>query len=271
MFTRILLFGTVLGLGVTLTGCATSPTDNPKVDEARSSYQSISDDPDVARSGAEQLRNARNDLNKAEKLLKDGASQEQVEHYAYLAQRHTEIAKQQGLRASLQDQIESADQRRQKLQLQIQSRQASQAKMEAQALRAQMEALQAKKTERGMVLTLGDVLFDLNKAELKPAGKRTVRKLADFMKKYPERRVRIEGYTDSTGKADYNQTLSEHRADAVLQELIGQGIDPNRMETKGFGEQYPVASNDTDGGRQRNRRVEIVISDENGEIKTRDE
>lgn len=271
MMTRTLIAGTVIGLSMTMTGCATAPKENPELSEARQAYQAISDNKDAARSGASQLRSARSELDEAEALLNEGGDTQAIEHHAYLAKRHIQIAKQQGLRASLQDQIESADQRRQKLQLQIQSRQASQAKMEAQALRAQMEALQAKKTERGMVLTLGDVLFDLNKAELKPAGKRTVRKLADFMKKYPERRVRVEGYTDSTGKADYNQTLSEHRADAVMQELIGQGIDPDRIETKGFGEQYPVASNDTDGGRQRNRRVEIVISDQNGEIKTRDE
>lgn len=271
MMTRTLILGISLGLTMTLAGCATTPRDNAKVTEARNAYQQLSDNKDVARSGAAELRSARRNLDRAESLLKEGGDTEVVEHYAYLAKRHTQIAKQQGLQAALQDEVQAADQRRQKLMLKIQAQETSQAKQEAQALRAQMAALQAKKTERGMVLTLGDVLFDLDKAELKPAGKRTVRKLADFMKKYPRRQVRVEGYTDSTGKADYNQTLSEHRADAVSQALIGQGIDPDRIETKGFGEQYPVATNETDSGRQRNRRVEIVISDENGDIKTRDE
>ena len=112
--------------------------------------------------------------------------------------------------------------------------------MEAEALRAEMAALKAEKTERGMVLTLGDVLFDLNKADLKASGKRTVERLADFMKQYQERRVRIEGYTDSTGSAEYNQGLSERRAKSVQSELLDQGISGNRIEVEGYGEAYPA-------------------------------
>jgi outer membrane protein OmpA-like peptidoglycan-associated protein len=80
----------------------------------------------------------------------------------------------------------------------------------------------------------------------------------------------VEGYTDSTGEASYNQGLSERRAEAVRDTLVDMGISRSRVETKGFGEQFPVASNDTSGGRQQNRRVEIVISDEEGNIKARE-
>ena len=133
----------------------------------------------------------------------------------------------------------------------------------------QMEAMQAEQTDRGMVLTLGDVLFDLNRAELKPAGETTVGRLADFMAEYENRRVRVEGYTDSTGAESYNQQLSERRAEAVREALMDRGINRARIEVQGFGEQYPVATNETSAGRQQNRRVEIVISDADGNIKER--
>jgi outer membrane protein OmpA-like peptidoglycan-associated protein len=169
----------------------------------------------------------------------------------------------------LQEEVKSAESRREELELKAQTLQTRQAQLEAEALRAEMEALQAEKTDRGMVLTLGDVLFDTGKAELKSSGERTVTRLSDFMKEYEERRVRIEGYTDSTGADSFNQKLSEDRANAVRQALRNDGIDSSRIEVTGYGEAYPVASNDTSSGRQRNRRVEIVISDENGELQSR--
>ncbi len=262
MTKRILLSGTAIGLSALLTACASTPPQNDMVDEAKANYEAIADDPYVARSGAVQLRDAEQSLNKAERLLADEKSTEMVEHSAYLANQHALIATQQGKRAQLQEEIKKAEDRREQLNLQS-------AKSEADRLRAQMEALQAEKTDRGMVLTLGDVLFDLNKAELKPSGERTVQRLADFMNEYTDRRVRVEGYTDSTGAEAYNQKLSERRAEAVRNALILDGIDSSRVDVQGFGEAYPVASNDTNSGRQQNRRVEIVISDEKGDIKTR--
>lgn len=268
MTKRTLMTGTALGLSALLTACAGTPT-NPKVEDARAGYQAIEDDPYVARAGSTQLRDANQALQHADELLAEDADSVRVEHAAYLANRHVEIASQQGERARLQEEIANAEQQREQLRLQAQTMKTQQAQSEAERLRQEMEALQAKQTERGMVLTLGDVLFDLNQAELKPAGQRTVERLAEFMQEYPERRVRVEGYTDSTGAADYNQQLSERRAEAVRNALMLEGIEPSRVELQGFGEQYPVASNDTSSGRQQNRRVEIVISDQEGNIQTR--
>lgn len=275
MTKRILMSGTALGLSALLTACAGTPT-NPKVEDARTAYQAIEDDPYVARAGSTQLRDAEQALRHAESLLEEDADTVRVEHAAYLANRHAEIASQQGERARLQEEIANAQNQREQLRLQHETMkarqaqaQAQQAQSEAERLRQEMAALQAEQTERGMVLTLGDVLFDLNEAELKPAGLRTVERLAEFMKEYPERRVRVEGYTDSTGEADYNQQLSERRAEAVRNALMLAGIQPSRVEVQGFGEQYPVASNDTSSGRQQNRRVEIVISDQEGNIQMR--
>ncbi|MCL7944248.1 OmpA family protein [Marinobacter sp. ATCH36] len=266
---RNMTLGMAVSFSVLMAGCASTPQDNQKVDEARASYDEIRNDPNVARSGDRQLRNARDQLSRAESLLADGEDIVEIEHAAYLANRHAQIAAEQGERAELQEQINSAEERRKELELQMSSSEAEQARQEAAELRRQMEEMQAEQTDRGMVLTLGDVLFDLNRAELKSSGEATVERLAEFMREYEERRVRVEGYTDSTGEASYNQGLSERRAEAVRDALVDMGISRDRVETKGFGEQYPVASNDSSGGRQQNRRVEIVISDEEGNIETR--
>lgn len=269
MNTRNITLGMAMGLSVMITGCASTPPDNEMVNEARASYAKIKNDPQVARSGDRQLRSARDQLTRAESLLEDGKDTVRIEHAAYLANRHAQIASEQGQRARLQEQIDSAEERRRKLKLEQSSDAAAQAQQEAEMLRKRMEELQAERTDRGMVLTLGDVLFDVDKTDLKPSGEQTIGRLADFMREYEERRIRVEGYTDSTGSSDYNQGLSERRARAVSDELVSRGIERRRIETKGFGEQYPVASNDTRAGRQQNRRVEIVFSDEDGNIKTR--
>ena len=137
------------------------------------------------------------------------------------------------------------------------------------AMEAQLAELNAKKTERGMVVTLGDVLFDVNKAELKPGAERNVQKIADFLMEYPERKATIEGFTDSMGSDDYNQSLSQRRAEAVRVFLIEKGISRERIEARGYGEENPVASNDSPGTRQLNRRVEIVLSDDASKVAPR--
>ncbi|MBW8458515.1 MAG: OmpA family protein [Thiobacillus sp.] len=130
----------------------------------------------------------------------------------------------------------------------------------------QLKELDAKKTARGMVITLGDVLFSVNRAELSSGGVRNVQKLAGFLNQYPQRKVLIEGHTDSTGSLSINQPLSERRADAVRTALVGMGISGDRIETRGYADAHPVASNNTAAGRQLNRRVEIILSDDNGNI-----
>ena len=129
--------------------------------------------------------------------------------------------------------------------------------------------MQAKQTDRGLVLTLGDVLFDTGKIDLRPGSYAIIDKLATFLKKYLTRRVQVEGFTDSVGSENYNRGLSIHRAEAVRDALNGQGIELDRIQFLGYGEMYPVASNDTSDGRQLNRRVEIIISDDKGVIPER--
>jgi outer membrane protein OmpA-like peptidoglycan-associated protein len=136
---------------------------------------------------------------------------------------------------------------------------AAKARAEAALLAKEVSSLKAKQTDRGIVFTVGDVLFETGKANLFPAAIRTINKLAEFLEKYSDRNVLIEGHTDSVGSEEYNLGLSERRADAVREELVKQGISSERIFTRGYGKKYPEASNDTAAGRQQNRRVEVVI------------
>jgi len=129
-----------------------------------------------------------------------------------------------------------------------------------------LQELHAKQTDRGMVVTINDVLFDTNRAELKPGGMRSIEKLGALLKDDPDRRVQVEGFTDSTGSQATNEALSARRAESVRNALIGQGVSADRVTAKGLGPAYPVASNDSAAGRQMNRRVEIVLADLNGKV-----
>ena len=139
---------------------------------------------------------------------------------------------------------------------------AAQIEAERKELEQQMQALQAnvKQTERGLVLTLGDVLFEFDQADLKPGAVRNLQPLISFLKENSSRGVTIEGHTDSVGSDAYNLALSQRRADAVSRLLIANGIAADRVIARGLGEAYPVASNETKQGQLMNRRVEVVIS-----------
>lgn len=153
-------------------------------------------------------------------------------------------------------------------QRQTQEAQARAAQLEAQ-LAAQLADLAAKKTERGMVITLGDVLFGTDLARLNSDGMRTAQKLADVLQQNPHRTVLVEGFADSTGATSHNQQLSERRATAVRNALEEMGVSRERVAVRGYGESYPAAANDTAQNRQLNRRVEIVLSDANGKVMQR--
>jgi outer membrane protein OmpA-like peptidoglycan-associated protein len=150
-----------------------------------------------------------------------------------------------------------------------QQQRASDAEARGNQLEAQLANLQAKKTNRGIIVTFSDVLFDLDMAQIRSGGIRNVQKLADVLKQYPERNVLIEGFTDSTGDHGHNQLLSDRRADAVRTALRDMGISNSRITGRGYGETFPVATNDTAAGRQLNRRVEVIISDADGLVAPR--
>ena len=132
----------------------------------------------------------------------------------------------------------------------------------AAALAAELANLKAQQTDRGMVLTVGDVLFAPGKADIGAGAQRSIDKLAEFLKAYPKRNVLIEGHTDNLGDESFNVKLSQQRADAVRDLLVNRGISPSRIQTKGYGPKFPVVDNDSAAGRQQNRRVEVLVLNE---------
>jgi outer membrane protein OmpA-like peptidoglycan-associated protein len=173
--------------------------------------------------------------------------------------------------ASAQQQADAARQQADQAQQQTAQVQQQNALLAERAARLEvlLVELHAVKTERGYVVTIGDVLFDTDKASLKPEGVSTLRKLADVMTQNPDRTVLVEGFTDSTGTATHNQELSQRRANTVATALASMGIARERVAMRAYGEAFPVAPNDNAANKQRNRRVEIVLSNEGAAIPPR--
>jgi outer membrane protein OmpA-like peptidoglycan-associated protein len=132
------------------------------------------------------------------------------------------------------------------------------------AANKQIEDMKAQKTDRGMVVTLGDVLFDTGSASLKPGADRSLQQVAAYLTSNAKAKVMVEGHTDSVGEDAFNQRLSEQRAQSVASRLSFMGVEGSRVAATGLGEAYPVTGNDTSAGRQQNRRVEIIFSDNEG-------
>jgi outer membrane protein OmpA-like peptidoglycan-associated protein len=131
---------------------------------------------------------------------------------------------------------------------------------QARELEDELENATVERVGEGIQVTFeGGILFGFDKADLTPTAKQNIRELAETLRKYPDTNVLIEGHTDDKGADDYNQSLSERRAQSVAQYAIAQGVSASRINTKGYGEAQPVASNDSESGRAQNRRVEVAI------------
>ena len=179
----------------------------------------------------------------AAKLQAEQQAQQQVEAARLDAENRTRMAEQERL-----------------AQQQSQATAASELAANVKRLENELADVKAKETERGWVLSMkNELLFDTGKATLKDGAQRALNNLAGLLNKHRDRSIAIEGFTDSTGTKELNQRLSEQRADAVKEALVARGIEPKRIDTRGYGPQFPIASNDTPVGRQLNRRVEIVI------------
>ncbi|WNW11376.1 OmpA family protein [Pseudomonas sp. DTU_2021_1001937_2_SI_NGA_ILE_001] len=247
----------LLAVSVALGACATKP--NPSLEQARTNFSALQSNPDASKVAALETKDASDSLDKADKAFRDGEDAKKVDQLAYLTNQRIEVAKQTiALRTAEADlQKASAD----RAQARLDARDAQIAKLK--------ESLNAKQTERGTLVTFGDVLFDYNKAELKPGAQGNIFKLAQFLQENPDRKVIVEGYTDSTGSASYNQQLSERRADSVRAALVRAGVDPTRVVAQGYGKEYPVADNSSNSGRAMNRRVEVTISNDNQPVAPR--
>jgi outer membrane protein OmpA-like peptidoglycan-associated protein len=272
--------------------CSHLPDRVDTLEQARTSVRTVEQDPLAAETASTEIQSAHAALDDADQAYRDHESLELITHKAYMAQRYADIAKERIAEGRAKKEIADAEGVRTKVLLEARTREAQKATQDAQTAQRQAEQasqqaeqatqqaqeahernqdlehelarLEPKETERGLVLTLGDVLFDTGQNSLKPGAGRTIDQLATFMSDHMDRKVLIEGHTDARGADDYNVQLSERRADAVRDALVARGISADRIRTVGLGESYPIAGNDTTAGMQANRRVEIVISDEQG-------
>jgi len=294
----------LLAAAVLAVACASAPITTPTLDQARADFVSANNNPQVSQYAPNEFRQASEALDQANAAAARRESLSDVDRLAYVAKQRIatamEVAKGKAAEASIADASRQRDQVRldartaeaDRAKRDAEAAQAAAAQAQAQAQAAQQQAaatqeqnaalvqraavleallveLQAVKTERGYVVTIGDVLFATDKATLTPNGMSTLRKLADVMQQNPNRTVLVEGFTDSTGSSSYNQELSQRRAEAVASALSSMGVPRDRIAMKAYGEAFPVASNDSASERQRNRRVEIVLSNEGAGIPAR--
>lgn len=262
---RIIVTGALLSV-VGLTGCVHYSEAEQALQEADTLFNSVKDDSQVLASAPKDVLRAGESLQRAGQLSGYLGSAEDVQHFAYLSQQYVRIAQERSQIASYQQQIEQLRIQRERLQLALREARLMSVQQQGQWLEEQMISLAAQDAERGLVLTLNDMLFDSGRADLKPAANRTVLKLVQFLQMNGQRTVRIEGYSDSDGDVQDNLQLSKERAQAVADTLIDLGIDAKRLQVVGYGDAFPIAENATERGRAQNRRVEIVFSDETGRL-----
>ena len=293
---RTLTAGTLL-TGLLLAACASTPSASPTLVEARATVRSAELDPAVQANAPLELKRANDSLSRANDLFARGEPLGDINSAAYVASQQartataiaqaksndTALAMSQVDRERARADVRTSEAERAQAQAGAASQQAALATKQAATARAdtanaqqqtamlqqRLDELQAQQTERGMLVTLGDVLFEFNRADVKPSGQASLRKLADFLQQYPSRQVLIEGYTDDIGAPAYNVTLSQRRAEAVDSALAGMGVAPQRMATVGYGEEFPVAVNNTDTNRALNRRVEVTLGDNDLPVRSR--
>ena len=287
---KIIFTPTLLVIAALLTACNSIPTSTSMLDQTRNDYQSAQSNPKVASYAPLEMKQASDAMAKANAAAANNDSTEEIDKLAYLAKQKIALTQEVAKQKSAEADVAKSGTERDKMRLDQRTREADQSRTAANIARgdaayaqqqtrdaqvrnanleAQLAELSAKKTERGMVITLGDVLFATDQARLNPEGQRTVQKLAQVLTQNPQRTVLIEGFTDSTGSSAHNQALSERRADSVQLGLLEQGIARNRIAIHGYGEAHPVAGNESTTDRQLNRRVEIVLSEDDGKIRPR--
>lgn len=265
--------------------CAMSPAAPEGAANVRAELTRLQADPQLASRAPVAIKEAEEAVIAAEQPQSD---KELSRHLVLMADRKVDIAQAQAQARLAEDQRGQLKEDRAAVRLDARTQEADQARSDANSARtdaniersraelarmdtdaAQMQsadlqqqiaALNARATERGLVVTLGDVLFETGKSGLKGGSTSNLGKLAAFLNTYKDRTIIIEGHTDSVGSESANVGLSQRRADAVQGYLVHQGVSGNRVTTKGLGESTPVAGNDTATGRQQNRRVEVIIS-----------
>jgi outer membrane protein OmpA-like peptidoglycan-associated protein len=252
--------------------CASAHKTTEELETARAVVPQVESSP-RAGVAATNISEARKALDRANQLAEKNGKAADIEYEATVANRNAQIANEKIMTAMARDEIEKGTAERQTVLADARAREAERNAQQAQAATAQAQALEreladlkGKKTDRGVVVTLGDVLFDTGKATLKPGAYTTIDRLATVLKEDASRKVMIEGHTDNVGSDEYNQGLSERRAQSVQAALFERGVEASQISTVGKGETTPVASNDNAAGRQQNRRVELVFQDDRSKV-----
>jgi outer membrane protein OmpA-like peptidoglycan-associated protein len=280
-----------------LGACASTPPPPPALVDARASLKAAELNTAVLTHAPMELKKATESLNRANQMQDKGEPPAAVNSAAHVAQQQVKTAvavaraKSNDLaitgseadreraradmrtleaqRAQTQTQVAREQTAAAQQQTAVAVASASSAQAQSAQLKQQLVDLQATQTERGMLVTLGDVLFEFGRADVKPGAQTSLRKLADFLQQNPDRRILIEGHTDSIGSSDANNLLSRKRADAVDVALVGMGVAASRATMVGHGEDFPVSDNLSDTNRALNRRVEVYISDSDKPVQTR--
>lgn len=245
-------------------GCASTATQ--ELSEARTLYGQIKNDPQVLESAPRDVARAGESLARAQGFAAHWGTDADVAHYAYLSRRYAEIAREHDRLTRNRQQLQRLQREQERLQQMLRESRLLGAQQSSEWLDEQLQRLATIETERGLVMTIGDVLFEPGSSELNLSASRTLLQLVQFLQLNPRRLVRIEGYTDSRGEEEENRELSRLRAQSVAQALMDMGVSSERLQVVGYGEAYPVAENASGRGRAANRRVEIVFSDENGQL-----
>ncbi|MQA22059.1 OmpA family protein [Rugamonas rivuli] len=301
---QLKLIPLAFAMSIMFAACSTTPTTTSLLDQTRGDFMAAQSNPSVAANAPLEFKAASDALDRANAAAAKKDSLDEIDKLAYIAKQKIATAQEVAKGKRAEADIANAGRQRDEIRLEQRTAEANQArisadqaksqanmaKADADAARAQADAaansardeaaknaalqqqladLQAKQTERGIVITLSDVLFNVDRAELSAEGMRTAQKMADVLMQQPQSAVLIEGFTDSTGTAAHNLELSQRRAESVRNALIGLGVKSDKIATRGYGEAFPVASNADAGSRQLNRRVEIVLSQNGAPIATR--
>lgn len=236
--------------------------------EAANGQQVQADQQAAAQQAEQQANQSRQQAAAAQERAQDEeraarqAEQQLQQQQAAAQQAQQQLAQSQSAQQQAQQQAETEQQQLQQTQQQLQTAQAEKEQVRQRLLGQLNQVLQTKDSARGLIVNMPDVLFKINSSTLTSDARERLAKVAGILIAYPDIRVEVDGYTDNTGGADYNQQLSEERAEGVRSYLVQQGVPSSSVASKGFGPSNPVASNDTPQGRQQNRRVDLVISGE---------
>ena len=255
----------IIILVTTICSCASTPKNYAPLNDAKAALEKTKAEPGINEVASVTLFEADEQIKQAETALgaNDTAS---ADHHIYVATRKQQIS--QELLLKHQQEQELARLKQQQLEMIAHARrneskraqtQTQQAQQRIQELEQALGHYKAEETSRGTILVINDLLFNSGGATLQPQSQRRLEPLVQYLQGNAQREIIIEGHTDSIGNPEVNKRLSLQRADTVMEYLLSRGIEPSRVETRGFGEEVPVATNTTNAGRALNRRVEVVI------------